>query len=45
LECEYLGIFGHTISAECPLYEIQYGTGLIFAQAQQLGCEYGLVHT
>jgi TorA maturation chaperone TorD len=29
--------FGHTISAECPPYETQYGASIIFAQAQRLG--------
>ena len=29
-------VFGHTISAECPPYETQYGAGIIFAQAQRL---------
>ena len=37
LGVEYDGIFGHTISAECPPYETQYGAGIIFAQTQRMG--------
>lgn len=33
---DYDDVFGHTISAECPPYETQYGAGIIFAQAQRL---------
>jgi TorA maturation chaperone TorD len=34
---EFSAIFGHTISADCPPYETQYGTGIIFAQTQRMG--------
>lgn len=37
LQAQYDRIFGHTISAECPPYETQYGAGIIFAQAHRLG--------
>jgi DMSO reductase family type II enzyme chaperone len=37
LQHEFDSIFGHTISAECPPYETQYGAGIIFAQAQRMG--------
>ncbi len=37
LQSEYTGIFGHTISEECPPYEIQYGQNHIFQQTQALG--------
>lgn len=34
---EYDAIFGHTISADCPPYETQYGAAIIFAQTQCMG--------
>ncbi len=37
LQAEYVGIFGHTISQECPPYETQYGQNHIFQQTQALG--------
>jgi TorA maturation chaperone TorD len=37
LNFEHDSVFGHTISAECPPYETQYGAGIIFAQTQRLG--------
>lgn len=37
LQSDFDAIFGHTISAECPPYETQYGAGIIFAQAQHMG--------
>jgi TorA maturation chaperone TorD len=37
LQSDFDAIFGHTISAECPPYETQYGAGIIFAQAQRMG--------
>jgi TorA maturation chaperone TorD len=37
LNVEFDAIFGHTISADCPPYETQYGAGIIFAQTQRMG--------
>jgi TorA maturation chaperone TorD len=37
LRCEFDAVFGHTISADCPPYETQYGAGIIFAQTQRMG--------
>ncbi|MFQ5894329.1 MAG: molecular chaperone [Nitrospinota bacterium] len=36
LEREYVRVFGHTISTECPPYETQYGSAHVFQQAQNL---------
>jgi TorA maturation chaperone TorD len=36
LRLDHDRIFGHTISTDCPPYETQYGTGIIFAQAQRM---------
>ncbi|MBI4483552.1 MAG: molecular chaperone TorD family protein [Acidobacteria bacterium] len=37
LQSEYLRIFGHVISMECPPYETQWGCEHIFMQSQELG--------
>lgn len=37
LQPEYVRVFGHTISAECPPYETQYGGAHVFQQTQNLG--------
>ncbi len=37
LEPEYVRVFGHTISAECPPYATQYGSAHVFQQTQNLG--------
>ncbi len=36
LHANYVDIFGHSISKECPPYETQYGNGDVFQQAQAL---------
>lgn len=36
LQGEYLGVFGHAISKECPPYETDYGQAHIFQQSQTL---------
>ncbi len=37
LQAEYLRIFGHTISKECPPYETEYGGMHIYQRTQELG--------
>lgn len=37
LRGEYLRIFGHVISRECPPYETEYGSAHVFQQSQMLG--------
>ena len=37
MQTEHRGIFGHTISKECPPYETEYGNPHIFQQTQEMG--------
>lgn len=36
LQAEHRNAFGHTLSKECPPYETQYGSDLIFQQTQRM---------